>query len=398
MHVDQITWVIKASKFCNMRCSYCYEWDDLGNRDRMSTELLASVFAAVRGLHAIRRESAPRGVRVVSSLVLHGGEPLILPVEYLRRFFSLASQVFGGSALASGEIRFGAQSNLLAWRDEVVEMLIENRVSLGVSYDVVPGVRRLLSGARTEERVVENIDRIRALGIPVGGIAVLARHTAPRITGVYDFFAGRGMSVRVLPLFDGPASRPAEDFAIGDESLVSALLVLFRHWVDTGATVQVEPLTQWLGNVLRRMLGVRGPLYDRRSRGDSVLIVDTDGKLYGARDAYDVERSLGDLSTHTIEGILAAPAYAASLERDRELLERSCAECLYAGACDGSPVSHTAIGARRSSRCPVALGCHEGIEQYLRDSGCDAEALRAMLVAQPDVAEAGGSQAVALAG
>src|SRR5262249_50400144 len=144
------------------------------------------------------------------------------------------------------------------------QLLRENAIELGVSFDLVSGVRRSVTGRETETRVLHNIERLRGAGLAMGGLVVLAQHTLPRITEVYDFFAAKRMSVRVLPLFDGPTGRPEVDFAIGNDAIVDGLLVLFRHWLETGAVIKVEPLGEWLGNVLRKMLRVRGPLYNRR--------------------------------------------------------------------------------------------------------------------------------------
>ena len=95
MRVERITWVLKTSKFCNMRCSYCYEWNELSDRARMSAELLRRIFLAIRTNHDRRCAAAPPDVRTVSRIVLHGGEPLILPLAYLQQLFATAEEVLG---------------------------------------------------------------------------------------------------------------------------------------------------------------------------------------------------------------------------------------------------------------------------------------------------------------
>jgi hypothetical protein len=42
------------------------------------------------------------------------------------------------------------------------------------------------------------------------------------------------VNLRILPLFDGPAERPSEHFAIEHPEIVRALERMFRHWVETG--------------------------------------------------------------------------------------------------------------------------------------------------------------------
>ena len=43
-----IMFVVKISKFCNLRCSYCYEFEELGQRRRMSLADLHAFFTNVR--------------------------------------------------------------------------------------------------------------------------------------------------------------------------------------------------------------------------------------------------------------------------------------------------------------------------------------------------------------
>src|SRR5207253_3151323 len=39
--------VVKVSKFCNLRCEYCYEYPELGNRAAMSREQLAAMYRSL---------------------------------------------------------------------------------------------------------------------------------------------------------------------------------------------------------------------------------------------------------------------------------------------------------------------------------------------------------------
>jgi uncharacterized protein len=380
MRIERITWVVKASKFCNMRCSYCYEWNELDDRTRMSMDLLRKLFVAIRTLHDGRRAAAPSDVHAVTRIVLHGGEPLILPLPYLRHFFESASEVLG-ERLTKRDVEFSVQTNLLAISDPVVELLERNKVAIGVSFDMAPGVRRTLAGGETETRVLRNLDRLRERGLPLGAICVLARHTAPRITEIHDFFAGRRMSLRVLPLFTGPDERPDQpQFSIDNATIIQALDTLFRHWFETGVRIRVDPLAEWFENVLRKMLGARRRMYDRRRDGDAVILVNTDGRLYRVLDAYEPALSLGDLKIQTIDEVLTSEPYRLSLLRDDALSAERCATCGFAGACNGWPIFASRQSGEFHGRCPITFSCQQAMEGYLRDTGFEPNELCALLV------------------
>ena len=81
--------VMKLSKLCNLRCNYCYEYEELDNKERMPLEGLDFFF---RNL-AIYLKSQPVENRVVN-FILHGGEALLLPHSYLRAFREIQKKIF----------------------------------------------------------------------------------------------------------------------------------------------------------------------------------------------------------------------------------------------------------------------------------------------------------------
>src|SRR5690348_1073715 len=110
--VQETVFVVKVSKFCNLRCAYCYEHRELHVRDVMSLETLERLFA---GVDTFGDELCARGIAPKFSFVWHGGEPLQLPSDYYRRI----------SELQQRHIR------RYAWRDSVQTNLFAiNRKSL----------------------------------------------------------------------------------------------------------------------------------------------------------------------------------------------------------------------------------------------------------------------------
>src|SRR5262249_19753651 len=118
MQPSTITWILKPSKLCNLRCAYCYEWDHLGNASRMSLNDLRSIFRAARHYHDLVRD---RFGSATTRFVLHGGEPLAPPLDYLSDLVALQGEVFAGA-----ELRRSIQTNLYRVADEKLELLIAN--------------------------------------------------------------------------------------------------------------------------------------------------------------------------------------------------------------------------------------------------------------------------------
>lgn len=370
--MKSVEWVVKASKFCNLRCEYCYEWNSLGDRDRLSLESWRRVLDAIRYYHLTLEQRLDEPVE--ARLIWHGGEPLTLPSTYLDAAMSLQCEV-----LQSLRHTILLQTNLYRVPDATLEVLLRHRVKLGVSMDVFGGVRRDLRGRETEAAVVANMDRLDRRGIRYGAITVLAKHNHRRLHDVHDFWTRRRIGFRVLPLFDGLPERPSGRFELSDAELVEALTRLFEHWIEAGAVIDIAPLSEWLGDVLCKLLGLRRRVYDRRRDGERVFLVETTGELYQTDERGRPELSLGNLLSESMDRILSGGAFESSLARTDAKTVRYCGSCPHYGYCDGYPVHAEPFTTAPDRGCPVTAAVHDCIERYLLEAGYDATALLNLL-------------------
>jgi sulfatase maturation enzyme AslB (radical SAM superfamily) len=205
---------------------------------------------------------------------------------------------------------------------------------------------------------------------------VLAGHTAPHITEIYDSFRERVRRLRFLPLFNGPDSRSLDLVDASPELLTEALCRLFVHWFDHGCQPEMLPLNGYFRSVILKMLDLEQMPYDRRNTGDHVFVVDLDGKLYAPNAAYT--GAFGSLMESPIEEILDSAPYLATLDADDTARASICGSCDYRGGCDTYPLLSNPDGGIAQGRCLVAKPVCEFIESFLRREGFDEGALRAM--------------------
>ncbi len=370
------TWVVKLSKFCNMRCSYCYEWNELSDPKRMSVDTWQNVLKAAISYNSLQAARFGSGYAPYTLIVLHGGEPLALPTPYLRTILAIFRDTTRG---APGHYQLAVQSNLYSVHEEKLQLLLNYGASLSFSYDVIPGPRRSLLGKPSEAIVSQNVDRIRARGIPLSGIAVLAKHTAEQITAVYDFYAERRLTMRILPLFDGPPERPTDDITIDHPTMVAALERLFRHWMETGCRIQISPFDLHFQSALRHMAGLHIRQWERRVDGDGVLLINVDGRVYRVADAYEQELALGDLSTQTLDEVLSSGAYQSSLELDHRAFDRHCASCAYRTACTGGFIYDARVSTPYDGNCVTAYHCIAFMQRFVREQGYGEADIRKLL-------------------
>jgi len=342
----------------------------------MSLQTWRQLLEAIKAFHHLQ---TARHRNPATKLVLHGGEPLALPLPYLKEVLSLCHEILG-SEMERNVLRIGMQTNLYRLTDEMISLIKHHDIDVGVSCDVVPGVRVSVTGKETESSVLRNMERLISHGIKVGAITVLAKHTSQRICEVYDFYAERHIPWRVLPLFDGPETRAIDKFATSYDELILALQKLFVYWFETGIRIPVAPFMEHFENTLRKMAGIQGRLYNRRIDGDGVFVVNHDGNLFRVLDGYEPSLAMGNVGQQTIEEILSSQAYAASLDRDDHHREQYCKHCKYQGACNGWPIFASRQSGSFQGRCPLSYRIHQFMEQYLREHGYDEAKIQAMFL------------------
>ena len=370
-----MNWVVKVSKLCNLRCRYCYEWNELHRTDRMSLTEWARLLDSLRTYH--HRRTAEVGEPFTTTIIWHGGEPLLLPLAYLRSVFQLQHQILG-ELLDTGSIVNALQTNLYRISDEQIEFLEAERIELGVSCDVVGGVRLSIGDHETEEQIARNMDRVRDAGVDFGAITVLGAHTAPRITDIYDFYRSLGVSVRFLPLFAAPLNTPDASFALTTVEAEAALARLFVHWVEQKRRVSVLPIDECIATVLRCRHGLSTWTYDRLF-GEWAFIVNTDGTLYQTHEAYDERWTLGNIFEQSLDEVLASPAYAASFARDRALIGRVCSDCRWRKGCSMLPAFDGSMAGGQESRCNYAYALCDFIDQYFTSHGFSLDRIAGLL-------------------
>lgn len=154
--------VMKATRRCNLRCTYCHFWSNEGNQT-MSFEVLA------RTIHGAL--TAP-GVASVE-FVWHGGETTLLPIAFYRKALWLQQRF----ARPGQKINNAVQTNGTLLNEDWLNFFETFHFSVGVSLDGPPEIhdqRRFdAAGRPTSERVQQSLGQLRQRGIQHGILMVV---------------------------------------------------------------------------------------------------------------------------------------------------------------------------------------------------------------------------------
>jgi uncharacterized protein len=156
--VPALTVIMKATRLCNLRCTYCHSWR-AGPDQTMTFPVLA------RTIRDALRDPSVRAV----DFVWHGGEATVLPIAFYRKAFWLQERF----RRPGQKVLNTLQTNATRLTDDWLAFLREHEVSVGVSLDGPPEIhdaRRIDAlGRPTSARVREGLERLRAAGIPRWG-------------------------------------------------------------------------------------------------------------------------------------------------------------------------------------------------------------------------------------
>jgi radical SAM protein with 4Fe4S-binding SPASM domain len=157
--------VLKVTRDCNLRCKYCYLKDkDDYKGEIMSIEMLKKVIDKV-----IADKKKPEAEEVMS-IVLHGGEPLMVGKKNLALYLNYIHRAFKEAGL---HCDLSIQTNTTLIDEEILSTLSKFGVTVGVSFD---GEGKSNSGRTSKgtHDFVEILHKISEYNIQYGVLSVIS--------------------------------------------------------------------------------------------------------------------------------------------------------------------------------------------------------------------------------
>lgn len=339
------TVLLKVASRCNLDCSYCYVYHmgDEAWRDQpkqMPDAVLAQVASRLAAQLAL--QSAP------FSVVLHGGEPLLLGAERLDRFCATLREALPHPC------GIHVQTNGALLSDPIIDVLVRYDVGVSVSID---GPQLVHDRFRVDHRGKGSFERVRA------GIA--------RLTTRED---ARPLLAGVLAVID-PQSDPAIVYAALKETGAQSLDVLPRdgnwdqlpfgkrapetmeygRWLEGLLVVYLAdpepPNVRLLDDLLRLVLGGRSIKEGVGTADYGILVIEPDGSI-DKNDTLKVASAGADrferrwsVFEHGFDEILASDEFMTYYRQQRPV-SAVCAACPDLGVCGGGMVAHRWSAAR----------------------------------------------------
>lgn len=364
----EIGLIIKVSKLCNLRCTYCYEFPELANRARMSIDDIRRMFWNLKDFTG---DSGGKNDHRLN-LIWHGGEPFAQPVSYWESIINLQKEVFGEEFLKKSIIN-SVQSNLTLLTKKHLPLL-KNHLQLGFSYDVINDYRVSAGGRETSSVVEQKVKWLQSEGIRLGGIAVISKANIGSPKTIAEYFLGRRIPFRVLPIYMSlDQFSQIQDAAPPYDAYLEFLKTLYELPVTLTAMkegIGINPYFQAFKIISNRDHQVTMPLPREQAHwAEWVLGVNTNGDVYSPGDLYDPAFRYGNIFLDSMKKILSSEGRKKRATRSLKRMNQVCYQCpFFNKGCLGLYVAHaTPEEYREYERKGI---CYTGwLAQFIDSSG-----------------------------
>lgn len=152
--------IIKSTRKCNLRCSYCHDWRF--RSDKMSFKTLATLISKAF-------ESKQRNI----SFMWHGGEPLLMPMEFYQKALLLQEKSKKEGQFYSNSI----QTNGTLINQDWCDFFLKYRFNIGISLDGIEQShnlnRKYSNNKGSYSDVLKSIKLLQKNNVPFGVLIVL---------------------------------------------------------------------------------------------------------------------------------------------------------------------------------------------------------------------------------
>ncbi|MGB2570972.1 FxsB family cyclophane-forming radical SAM/SPASM peptide maturase [Micromonospora citrea] len=330
--------VLKVHSRCDLACDHCYVYEHADQSwRRRPARMTPEVLRAAAGRIA---EHATTHHLASVSVILHGGEPLLLGPERMRRTLADLRRVIDPVT----RLRIGMQTNGVLLSERFCDLLAEYDVAVGVSLDGGRDAndlhRRFRNGASSHEQVLRALALLRRPAYrrlwsgllctvdvrndPVGVYESLLAQEPPRI----DF---------LLPhaTWDAPPWRPET----GGTAYGGWLRAVYDRWRADGRPVPVRLFDSLLSTAGGGPSGTEWLGLDPVD----LAVVETDGEWEQAdslKTAYDGAPATGmTVFSHPADDVAASPGLARR-RSGRAGLSGECRRCPVVDQCGGGLFAH----------------------------------------------------------
>lgn len=333
--------LFKIVSRCNLNCNYCFVYNMADQSWRLRPRLMDFQVVS-QALMRIREHVLEYGLKTVT-IVLHGGEPLLAGVDYLREFIGLTKRMLCDIS----EVRFGIQTNGTLFKQEIAELFLEHRVKVGFSLDgdqdandqhrVYHNGKGSYDDVRAGLSVIQNPRYASLLGIILCVVNLKAdplsvyHHLLELNPPTIDF---------LLPHGNWTEPPPGKNILSSDAPYADWLIPIFDEWYfERPKRLKIR----FFEEIINMVLGGRSGLESIGTSPVNLLVIETDGTLEGVDSLKSTFEGAAKLSMNVFDNGFSEALMQPSIVARQigiEALPDSCQNCKWHRICGAGYYPH----------------------------------------------------------
>lgn len=357
--MKRLTLILKPTLLCNCSCRYC-----------ITPQRIPKNALSLEDVEILCQKVSRSSVYNTFTFIWHGGEPLLLGVDYYKEVLQIQKHFFD-----KNQCKNTFQTNATLINDDWITFFQENGITVSTSLDgdkESNDINRIRCGHGTFDEVFSAIKRLQNARLLTGVVTVLSKSNIDNVDTFLQFYAANCISTRLNPIL--PSERVISnetDLSISALEYANCLISCFNNWVagryntPSGRPLRIAPLTEIVHNILNP--GNPHLCIFARTCSDSFLAMNPKGELYNCGRFCDIDDYLvADIHDgfKTIDAVL---------DKKRSLIKWSslpsthdiCLDCEWLPICNrGCPNSSFLFSGDVLSRDPYC-DCYKRLFAYI---------------------------------
>lgn len=311
---------------CNLRCSYCFYFDEAKNRKIYSYGNMQ--FETLENLV----KNAFSHVEYEVSFMFQGGEPTLRGINYFYKLHEYVEKYNVNKI----KVNFSIQTNGTMLNKRWFDLFEKYKYLIGISIDGTKDIHDIfridIRKRGTFDSILNNINELKRRQIDFNILCVVNKLVAKNAKKIYEYFKLQDFYfLQFIPMLDSLKDAKKNDYSLSDKDYGYFLDELFNLWyqdIKKGNIVNIR----YFENLLLILLGKSPESCDMVGQCSVNFVVESDGGVYPC-DFYVLdEYKIGDINKESIVDIVfskkAMDFVRASLKKPRK-----CIECKYIRIC-----------------------------------------------------------------
>lgn len=332
--------VCKIVSRCNINCDYCYMYNH--SDQSWQQQPLKMSEETIKQLGKRINEHTQKHQISEFSVIMHGGEPLLGGLEYLKNFQEIISQ-----NVTDVKLKFGIQTNGVLLNNEIFDFCVANNITIGLSmdgYKEANDLHRLDHQGKSSfakvEKALELLTSNQGRKIWAGFLCVIDLYNDSE--QVYYYLSQYNPpSIDFLLPLNHLSLRPfGKEKSLDVTPYGDWLLKVFNIWYyQKSQTIRIRKFEE----IISLMLGLQGNSEEWGLRPVDFAVIETNGDIEAVdslKVTYPEATKLGmNIFTHSFDDIFHSPKVIERQEK-WQYLSTTCQECNLVKVCGGGYLPH----------------------------------------------------------